>query len=142
MSDALRFFLDEEQVITALDFPVTGIDFVFMLNEKDWKTLTKEWESRSIQWKEGITYFAGFIELNQTSTILIKAIYETESLIVTQALFSIHQSITEELNETSKLSFTFNKKDKQKIIQELEYRKNDFDTFSELKELFLFLSAT
>lgn len=34
MSEALQFFLEEENIITALDYPDTAIDYVFMLKKK------------------------------------------------------------------------------------------------------------
>jgi hypothetical protein len=139
MPTVLQFFLNEENIITALDYPDTAIDYVYMLKPKDWQKLGDDWDNHSNSWKEGIAYLAGFIPLKETSIILLKAFYENESLIKTQALIAIYQSLSEELEETNKFTFKFQITDKDNILKELQQRAPDYAAYPEFKELRMLL---
>jgi hypothetical protein len=83
-----------------------------MLKPKDWKIICDDSDNHSSSWKEGVAYLEGFISMKETSNILLKAFYEKEPLIKTQALIAMCQSLSEELEETNKLSFNFDSIDK------------------------------
>jgi hypothetical protein len=135
MSEALAFFLNEENVITGLEFPDAGIDYVFMLHPSEWADLAIEWPTRSVTWKEGITYFAAFVPMKESGQLLISALHDMDENVVFQALFSIHQSLTEELDETGVISYILSDNVKRKITAELQQREDSFDEFPELTEL-------
>lgn len=135
MSEALTFFLDEENVVNGLEYPDSAIDHVFMLHPSEWADLLLEWPARSAMWKEGITYFAAFVPMKESGQLLITALHDPDENIVFQSIFSIHQSLTEELDETGLISFIFNDNVKNKIRKELEEREDSFEEFPELTEL-------
>lgn len=147
MTDALAYFLDEETVCAEVDFPDRGIDFAFMLEPADWKALLKKWDDYSDEWKDAISYFAGFAYLEDSAVIILKALYEKNEKIVLQALFSIYESMNAEIESeghkrkqtgkqpSDKVAYTFSVKDRQKIQDELALRSNEFDVYPELKQL-------
>jgi hypothetical protein len=81
-SEALDFFLNEKEVIAALDFPDEVIDYAFMLSKKEWQHLAQIFKTRSDLWKEGITYFAGFASVEDSVRILFQSIFENDEKIV------------------------------------------------------------
>lgn len=135
LSEALQYFLDEERLCAEIEFPDTGIDYAFMLKEEDWKVLKEKWEIYSDEWKKAITYFAGFSYLNQSACILIKALHHGEIEIITESLFAIYESLKAELDNEGKTNYVFTERDKEKIILEIEKRKNELDLYPELIEL-------
>lgn len=141
MSEALQFFLEEENIITALDYPDAAIDYVFMLKKNDWQKLSDSWKNYSDDWKEGVCYLAGFIPLKQSNKILLMAFYEPNPKIKTQALLSIHQSINEEIEETDKCSFQFTSNDRKQLINELKLRNHENELYPEFEDLLDFLET-
>jgi hypothetical protein len=135
MSEALAFFLNEENVITGLEFPDAGIDYVFMLHPSEWADIQLEWPARTSMWKEGITFFAAFVPMKESGQLLILALHDSDENVVFQALFSIHQSLIDELDETGVISYSMSDLVKRKIKDELQEREDSFDEFSELTEL-------
>jgi hypothetical protein len=135
MSEALAFFLNEENVLAGLENPDAGIDYVYMMHPSEWAELMFEWPSRTPMWKEGITYFAAFVPMHESGQVMIAALYDLDENIVFQSLFSIHQSLTEELDDTGLVQFIFTEDVKQKIRTELLNREDSFDEFQELTEL-------
>lgn len=147
MTDALAYFLDEETVCAEVDFPDRGIDFAFMLKPADWKALLKKWDDYSDEWKNAISYFAGFAYLEDSAVIILKALYEKNEKIVLQALLSIYESMNAQIESeghkrkqtgkqpADKAVYTFSVKDRQKIQDELALRNKEFDVYPELKQL-------
>lgn len=135
MSEELQYFLDEEQVCKATEDPDEGIDFIFMLKPNDWEILSDEWGNRSSDWKCGVTYFAGFCRLSINTQILYKAINEDEKQIKEQGLLSIHQSLTEENEETGSITYVFSEQNRMNVLEQLEKTSNEFKNYPEYTEL-------
>ena len=73
--------------------------------------------------------------MHESGQVMISALYDQDQNIVFQALFSIHQSLTDELDETGLVQFVFSEDLKQRIREELLNREDSFDEFQELTEL-------
>jgi hypothetical protein len=95
MSEALQFFLDNNQVKEAFMAPDEALDYIHILEVEDWKVILDQWDARDDEWKEAITYFAGFVNLKSSMKVLLRAINEKQKDVIDQGLLSIHQSITE-----------------------------------------------
>lgn len=130
MSSYLAYFLDEEQLILHAAIPDTGIEYVQQLTTEDWKAIESKWEDYSTDWKSVMTYFAGFVEITQSSSILFKALFDKDEELVLQALFSIYESM-------SFLDSPFELKTeiKAKLMEEILKRQSQFDNYPELEEL-------
>lgn len=135
MTEELRYFLDEEQVCKATEDPDEGIDYIFMLKPEDWKVLSDEWDNHSLDWKCGLTYFAGFCKLNLNEEILYKAINEDKKEIKEQGLLSMHQSLTEEHEETGSITYVFSEHDSTNVLEQLEKTSKEFKNYPEYTEL-------
>lgn len=135
ISAALEYFSHESKIIEDLDFPDTGIDYAFMLKAEEWKILSEKWDQHSDAWKNAITYFAGFAYLNESACIITKALQHQNKEIILQALFSIYESLSAEIDNEGKTDPEFTSSEKEKILFELEARKNEFDLYPELEEL-------
>jgi len=135
MTEELQYFLDEEQVCKATEDPDEGIDYIFMLKPEDWKILSDEWDDRSSDWKSGLTYFSGFCRLNINAEILYKAINEDEKELKEQGLLSLHQSLTEENEETGSVTYIFSEQDRTNILEQLEKTSKEFKNNPEYIEL-------
>jgi hypothetical protein len=66
---------------------------------------------------------------------MISALHDQDENIVFQALFSIHQSLNDELDETGIVQFVFSDEMKNRIREELLNREDSFVEFQELTEL-------
>jgi hypothetical protein len=137
---AIDYFLDEETVCAEVDYPDRGIDFAYMLTISDMNTLLSKWEIYCNAWKSAITYFAGFLPLEESGLIIFKALFESDEKIVSQALFSIYESISAEIAHKSKPDYNFSETERKKILLELEKRRPVFKTYPELQQLHDFLS--
>lgn len=147
LSDSLLYFLDEKTVCLDVEFPDTGIDYAYQMKADEWNLLLKVWDKFSDEWRNAITYFAGFSYLQDSGPLLTKALHEEDDEMILQALFSIYESISAELEEenhrreqdgkesTSKFRYTFSEQDLQKILTELDLRKSEFKLHPELKDL-------
>jgi hypothetical protein len=149
MSEALQYFLDEQTLIKDIDFPDTGIDNVFMLKQEDWTVLLSKWDNYSNDWKSAMSYFAGFVFLEDSAELLYTALSEKDEKIKLQALFSIHESIMAELdhqqnkapNKPAKTGYKFSKENKDLVLNEIENHVNDFEFYPELEELQDYMKA-
>ena len=135
MKEALIYFLNEEQVCKETEDPDEGIDYIFMLDHEEWKILNREWNDRSISWKSAVTYFAGFRRLTVNKEILIKAIRDEATIVYEQGLLSLHQTLTEELEETGSISIALSEQEKKTILEKLEMTSDRFKEFPEYNEL-------
>ncbi|MFD0711444.1 hypothetical protein [Paenibacillus sp. GCM10027626] len=135
MKEALNYFLNEEQVCNETEDPDEGIDYIFMLDPEEWKILMGEWNDRSISWKSAVTYFAGFRRLPVNKEILMKAINDEASSVYEQGLLSLHQTLTEEWEETGSTSIALSELEKKTILEKLEKTSDRFREFPEYNEL-------
>ncbi len=135
MNEALNYFLNEEQICNETEDPDEGIDYIFMLELEEWKTLMDEWNNRSISWKSTVTYFAGFRRLPVNKEILIKAIYDEAISVYEQGFLSLHQTLTEEWEETGSTSVALSELEKKAILERLEKAGDSFRQFPEYNEL-------
>ena len=135
MKEALIYFLNEEQVCKETEDPDEGIDYIFLLYHEEWKILNREWNDRSISWKSAVTYFAGFRRLTVNKEILIKAIRDEATIVYEQGLLSLHQTLTEELEETGSISIALSEQEKKTILEKLEMTSDRFKEFPEYNEL-------
>jgi hypothetical protein len=147
LSEALLYFLDEKRVCLDVEFPDTGIGHAYKMTADEWNLLLKIWDKFSDDWHHAITYFAGYSYLKDSGALLTKALYKEDEEIIQQALLSIYESVSAELEEvnhereengeetTSKFNYTFSKEDLQKILHELDLRKSEFKLLPELSEL-------
>lgn len=130
MTPYLVYFLNEEQLILDADIPDTGIEYVQQLTAADWKTIESKWEDYSTDWKGVMTYFAGFVEITQSSSILFKALFDQDEELVLQALFSIYESMSFLDNP-----FELKAEIKAKLMEEILKRQSQFENYPELEEL-------
>ena len=98
MNEALRFFLDDEKVREAEEYPDNGMDYIFMLQPSDWEHLCNVWNDKDMDWKITLTYFAGFVALEQSCPLLSLAINDQHKEIVGESILSFHNSLTDEFN--------------------------------------------
>jgi len=143
MSEVLEYFLDEVTLVAEVDFPDRGIDYVFMLEPSEWDIISEHWEKGSVAWKEAITFFAGFVWLDLSDRIILSALYDSNSRVVLQALFSLYESITTErmtresmdFGNKAKAVYPFNANDKERILSAIERYTEDSNKFPELETL-------
>ena len=135
MTEALKYFLDDSQILKETEDPDEGIDYIFMLESAEWTVLENEWDKRSEEWKGGIAYFAGFCRLISNKEILLKAISDTSKDVYEQGLLSLHQSITEEIEETGKFFYQLSENEKEVVINRLNQTSEKFKKFPEYTEL-------
>jgi len=143
MSEVLEYFLDEVTLVSEVDFPDRGIDYVFMLEPSEWDVISEHWEKGSVAWKEAITFFAGFVWLDLSDRIILSALYDSNSRVVLQALFSLYESITTErmtresmdFGNKTKAVYPFNANDKDRILNAIERYTEDSNKFPELEAL-------
>lgn len=143
MSEVLEYFMDEATLVAEVDFPDRGIDYVFMLEPSDWDALSEYWEKGSVAWKEAITFFAGFVWLDLSDRILLSALYDSNSRVVLQAMFSLYESITTErmtresmdFGNKSKAVYPFTPRDKERILNAIDKYAEDLDKYPELVSL-------
>ncbi len=143
MSEVLEFFLDEATLVGEVDFPDRGIDYVFMLEPSEWDAISEHWEKGSVAWKEAITFFAGFVWLDLSDRIILNALYDSNSRVVLQALFSLYESITTErmtresmdFGNKAKAVYPFNANDKDRILNAIDKYAEDMHKFPELVAL-------
>lgn len=108
MNDYLSYFLDEKQVIDALDFPDDGIEYAYMLQKEDLDYLLEVWDKYSSEWKVGISYFAGCAPLIDSLNLLIHGLNDSHEEIKFQSLCSILQSAAEELEDFGEIPSILN----------------------------------
>jgi hypothetical protein len=130
MTTYLAYFLNEEQLIIDAAIPDTGIEYVQQLTAEDWKVIESKWDDYSIDWKSAMTYFAGFIEITQSSSVLFKALFDKDEELVLQALFSIYESMS-----FLDSPFELKAEIKAKLMEEIQKRQSQFDVYPELEEL-------
>jgi hypothetical protein len=130
MTTYLAYFLNEEQLIIDAAIPDTGIEYVQQLTAEDWKVIESKWDDYSIDWKSAMTYFAGFIEIKQSSSVLFKALFDKDEELVLQALFSIYESMS-----FLDSPFELKAEIKAKLMEEIQKRQSQFDVYPELEEL-------
>jgi len=135
MEEALNYFLNEEQVCNETEDPDEGIDYIFMLDPEEWGILVGAWNDRSISWKSAVTYFAGFRRLSVNKEILMKAINDEAISVYEQGLLSLHQTLTEEWEETGSNSTALSEQEKKAILEKLEKTSDGFREFPEYNEL-------
>jgi len=135
MKEALDYFLNEEKVCNGTEDPDEGIDYIFMLDQEEWKILVGEWNDRSISWKSVVTYFVGFLRLPVNKEILIKAINDEAISVYEQGLLSLHQTLIEEWEETGITSIALSEQEKKTILERLEKTSDSFREFPEYNEL-------
>jgi|GEM_PF-2457290 len=135
MKEALNYFLNEEQVCKGTEDPDEGIDNIFMLDSEEWEILTGAWSDRSISWKCAVTYFAGFRRLSVNKEILMKAINDGATSVYEQGLLSLHQTLTEEWEETGSTLIALFEQEKKTILEKLEKTNDSFREFPEYNEL-------
>jgi hypothetical protein len=140
MSNARDFFLNEESVTNALDFPDEAIDYAFMLSENDWHELRKEFKHRSDLWKESITYFAGFVLSVATITLLIEASNENNPIVKKQALVSIYQFLNYNQN-VNKFIVEHLVNNKTDLINTLQQSSDAFEEYPEFPALISILES-
>lgn len=136
MKEALNYFLNEERICNETEDPDEGIDYIFMLDPEEWKILMGEWNDRSISWKSAVTYFAGFRRLSINKEILMNAINDEATGVYEQGLLSLHQTLTEEWEETGSISIALlSEQEKKTISEKLENTGDRFKEFPEYNEL-------
>lgn len=108
MNEYLRYFLDEKQVIDALDFPDDGIEYAYMLQKEDLDYLLDVWDKYSQEWRVGISYFAGCAPLADSLNLLIHGLNDSNEEIKFQSLCSILQSASEELEDFGEIPSILN----------------------------------
>ncbi len=97
----------------------------------------------SVAWKEAITFFAGFVWLDLSDRIILNALYDSNSRVVLQALFSLYESITTErmtresmdFGNKAKAVYPFNANDKDRILNAIDKYAEDMHKFPELVSL-------
>lgn len=52
MTIAMAFFLNEHKMCMSLEYPETGMDYVFKLLPKEWEFLGTIWDDQSDEWKK------------------------------------------------------------------------------------------
>ncbi|GAA4874831.1 hypothetical protein GCM10023310_63060 [Paenibacillus vulneris] len=135
MKEALDYFLNEDQVCSGTEDPDEGIDYIFMLDPEEWAILMGEWNHRSISWKSGVTYFAGFRRLPVNKEILMKAIHDEATSVYEQGLLSLHQTLTEEWEETGSTSAALSEQEKGTVLEKLTHTSDSFREYPEYNEL-------
>ena len=108
MNEYLRYFLDEKQVVDALDFPDDGIEYAYMLQKEDLDYLLDVWDKYSQEWRVGISYFAGCAPLADSLNLLIHGLNDSNEEIKFQSLCSILQSASEELEDFGEIPSILN----------------------------------
>lgn len=108
MNQYLGYFLNEKQVIDAIDFPDEGIEYAYMLQKVDLDYLLDVWDKYSLEWKVGISYFAGCAPLIDSLNLLIHGLNESNAEIKFQSLCSILQSASEELEDFGEIPSILN----------------------------------
>ena len=103
MNAYLSYFLNEEQVIAALDDPEEGIDQAYMLQKEDLDYLLEVWDQYSEEWRIGICYFAGCATLDDSLNLLIHGLNNSNDEVKFQSLCSILQSASEEFEDSDEL---------------------------------------
>jgi hypothetical protein len=96
-----------------------------------------------VAWKEAITFFAGFVWLDLSDRIILNALYDSNSRVVLQALFSLYESITTErmtresmdFGNKAKAVYPFNANDKDRILNAIDKYAEDMHKFPELVSL-------
>ncbi|MFY8185020.1 MAG: hypothetical protein ACOVLD_03030 [Bacteroidia bacterium] len=87
----------------SLEYPETGMDYVFKLLPKEWEFLGTIWDDQSDEWKESITYYAGCVRVKESYPIINKALKEDNKDIEKQILLALHKSLKEEFLTEKKL---------------------------------------
>jgi hypothetical protein len=108
MNEYLSYFLDEKQVVEALDFPDDGIEYAYMLQKEDLDYLLDVWDKYSQEWRVGISYFAGCAPLADSLNLLIHGLNDSNEEIKFQSLCSILQSASEELEDFGEIPSILN----------------------------------
>lgn len=108
MNEYLSYFLDEKQVVDALDFPDDGIEYAYMLQKEDLDYLLDVWDKYSQEWRVGISYFAGCAPLADSLNLLIHGLNDSNEEIKFQSLCSILQSASEELEDFGEIPSILN----------------------------------
>lgn len=103
MTIAMAFFLNEHKMCMSLEYPETGMDYVFKLLPKEWEFLGTIWDEQSDEWKEAITYYAGCVRVKESYPIIAKALKEDNKDIEKQILLALHKSLKEEFLTEKKL---------------------------------------
>ena len=108
MNEYLSYFLDEKQVVEALDYPDDGIEYAYMLQKEDLDYLLDVWDKYSQEWRVGISYFAGCAPLADSLNLLIHGLNDSNEEIKFQSLCSILQSASEELEDFGEIPSILN----------------------------------
>lgn len=108
MNAYLSYFLDEKQVIEAMDLPDEGIEYAYMLQKEDLDYLLDVWDKYSQEWRVGISYFAGCATLADSLNLLIHGLNDGDEEIKFQSLCSILQSASEELEDFGEIPIILN----------------------------------
>jgi len=103
MTIAMAFFLNEHKMCMSLEYPDTGIDYVFKLKPNEWDFLGKIWDEQSDEWKEAMTYYAGCVRVKESYAVIVKALREDNKDIEKQILLALHKSLKEEFMTEKKL---------------------------------------
>jgi hypothetical protein len=70
--------------------PDGAIDYIFMMNEKEWELLKKAWKDRPTEWRENCAYILGCGWIAGCMTMLLEvALFDENIDVVKQAVASI-----------------------------------------------------
>lgn len=135
MTIALAFFLNEHKMCMSLEYPDTGMDYVFKLKPNEWEFLGKIWPEQSDEWKEAITYYAGCVRVKESYAIITKALTEKNKDIEKQILLALHKSLKEEFLTEKKLEHALSDEEIKYVLAEIEKILINPKRHTEMREL-------
>lgn len=120
MTIAMAFFLNEHKMCMSLEYPDSGMDYVFKLKPNEWEFLGKIWEEQSDEWKEAITFYAGCVRVKESYAIITKALVEKNKDVEKQILLALHKSLKEEFITEKKLEQALSDDEIKYVLDEIE----------------------